>query len=54
LRAHAARNAGGQQFRELADPVGRGRSIAAEAAEQVGDQTARIAFGLFGVPPTPS
>lgn len=50
-RAHAARPAGGRPFRELADPVGRGRSVAAETAQQVGDQTARIAFGLFGARP---
>lgn len=50
-RAHEARIAGARPFRVLGDPVGRGRSVAAETAEQVGDQTARIAFGLFGVRP---
>ena len=48
-RADALRAAGGRPFRELADPVGLGRSFAAETAEAVGDQTARIAFVLFGV-----
>lgn len=47
-RANAARNESQRPFRELADPVGRGRSVAAETARQVGDQTVRIAFGLFG------
>ena len=37
--------------RELADPVGLGRSVAAETAAAVGDQVARIAFGLFGARP---
>ena len=50
-RADAVRTAGGRPFRELADPVGLGRSFAAETAEAVGDQTARIAFGLFGARP---
>ena len=53
-RAHAARTAAERPFRELDDPVGRGRSFAAETARLVGDQTARIAFGLFGARPPAS
>jgi protein-tyrosine-phosphatase len=58
-RANAARSESKRPFRELADPVGRGRPFAAETAAQVADQVARIAFGLFeagrpAVAPTPS
>jgi protein-tyrosine-phosphatase len=50
-RAHAGRADSKRPFRELADPVGRGTSFAAETAAQVRDQVARIAFGLFGTGP---
>ncbi|HWL34261.1 MAG TPA: hypothetical protein VNP89_11715 [Gaiellaceae bacterium] len=50
-RANAARREGKRPFRELSDPVGRGRPFAADTAAQVGDQVARIAFGLFGAGP---
>jgi protein-tyrosine phosphatase len=58
-RANASRSESKRPFRELADPVGRGRPFAAETAAQVADQVARIAFGLFGagpaaVTPTPA
>ena len=50
-RADAGRVDVRRPFRELADPVGRGSSFAAETAAQVRDQVARIAFGLFGAGP---
>ncbi len=50
-RANAARRESERPFRELPDPVGRGRAIAAETAREVRDQAARIAFGLFGARP---
>jgi protein-tyrosine-phosphatase len=53
-RANAGRADSGRAFRELADPVGRGSSFAAETAALVRDQVARIAFGLFGAGPATS
>lgn len=50
-RANAARAESKRAFRELPDPVGRGRTVAAETARLVGDQVGRIAFGLFGASP---
>ena len=47
-RANAGRAESNHPFREVADPVGRGSSFASETATRVGDQVARIAFGLFG------
>lgn len=50
-RADAARTGAPRPFRELPDPVGRGRAVAEETARQVSDQVARIAFGLFAAGP---
>lgn len=50
-RAGLARSESKRAFRELPDPVGRGRTVAAETAQVVGDQVARIVFGLFGAGP---
>lgn len=49
--AHAARERSARPLRELADPIGRGRDVAAETAGEVEEQVARIAFGLFGITP---